>query len=427
MKKTKIKKLAAGLLAVMTASVVLSGCAEKKNKETTNGGEIQIDFPCIWVGTDSKAEVFGKMVESFNEAYDGKYQINIEEQTDYKLYRDKIRTMISTGEAPDIFTLDTMADLKLFSSSGKLMDMTEFLNSENMSGRFMDGIIDEAAIDGVNYAIPYEIGLIPIMFNERLLEEAGIEEIPQSYEEFWKACEKLKGIGIYPAVQQTKDPSWISMLWYSYALAACGGPDIYEKGLDDPAFVTAAELLKKMFDYTASDALGGDATMANGHFFNERAAIYTNGSWILGRIQKEGVEGLYDHLAVSPGLSYNNKNGGGYVSSVQAYIVAGKQDDENKQAAVEAFFEYITDTERVLELTNSSGSVFSVNIDDNKVTDKVQSEIIKQSKKAQFTVGTFQSEVETAVMTAFPPALEAMVLGDITPEEFVEQLKAADK
>lgn len=425
MNKFHTKKLAAVFLAAATAAFMLSGCAGKEKGEAAENGEIQLDFPCIWVGTDSKAEVFGKMVDGFNEAYDGKYQINIEEQTDYKLYRDKIRTMLSTGDAPDIFTLDTMADLKLFSSSGKLMDMTEFLNSENMSGRFMDGVIGEAAVDGVNYAIPYEIGLIPLMYNERLLKEAGVEKIPQSYEELWEVCERLKGIGIYPAVQQTKDPSWISMLWYSYALAACGGPDIYEKGFDDPAFTEAAGLLKKMFDYTATDALGGDATTANGHFFNERAAIYTNGSWILGRIQKEGVDGLYDNLTVGSGLSYNGANGGGYVSSVQAYIVAGKQEDKNKQAAVEAFFEYITDEERVLELTNSSGSVFSVNIDDDKVTDKVQSEIIKQSKNAEFTIGTFQSQVETAVMTAFPPALEAMVLGDITPEEFVEQLKAA--
>lgn len=429
MKKKGLKTMAVCLCMALSIGVV-AGCQKEQSSEASGQAseaeEIILNFPCIWVGTDSKANVFGQMVDDFNETYDGKYQVKIEDQTDYKLYRDKIRTMISTGDAPDIFTLDTMADLTLFASSGKLMDLTQFLESSEMSERFMEGTIDKAKIEGVNYAIPYEIGLMPIMYNERLLTEAGVDSVPKSYEKLWEVCENLNGIGVYPAVQQTKDPAWISMLWYSYALAACGGPDIYDKGLDDPAYVEAAELILKMFDYTASDGLGGDATTANGHFFNERAAIYTNGSWILGRIQSEGVEGLYENLTVAGGLSYDGNNGGAYVSSVQAYLAAGKQEDPKKQEAVEAFFKFITEKERIVELTNDSGSVFSVKIDNNELTDDLQAEIIKQSSEATFTIETFQSAMPTEVMSAFPPALESMVLGDITPEEFVEQLKAAN-
>lgn len=65
-------------------------------------------------------------------------------------------------------------------------------------------------------------------------------------------------------------------------------------------------------------------------------------------------------------------------------------------------------------------------IDNNELTDDLQAEIIKQSSEATFTIETFQSAMPTEVMSAFPPALESMVLGDITPEEFVEQLKAAN-
>lgn len=440
-KCNRMKKFAAWLCAGVILAGALTGCGNSAAGETKNaesgkeaseskpesgGKEIELTFPCIWVGSDSKADVFGKMVEGFNTEYAGKYRVKIEDQTDYQLYRDKIRTMISTGTAPDIFTVDKMADLELFAESGKLMDLTEFLASDEMSGRFVKGVVEDSKIDGVNYAFPYENALVPLMFNEKLLKEAGIDKIPESFEALWDACDKLKANNIFPTTQMTKDPAWISMLWYSYALAACGGEDVFEKGLDDPAFVEAAYILQKLFENTSSDALGGDATLANGHFFNERAAIYTNGSWILGRIKSEGVDGLYDNLAVSPGLSADSKNGGAYINAVQAYLAAGKQDDPAKAEAVKAFFEYITKEDKITELTNSSGSIFAINVDASKVTDPIQAKIIEQSNQASFTIGYFQSEVSTPVMTAFPAALEGMVLGELTPEEFVQALKDAE-
>ena len=436
-----MRKRILAMMAVIALGVSsLSGCGNSGEKEATTSTTdtkeattdeaastdevITLNFPCIWVGTDSKAAVFGKMVEGFNQEFAGKYQVVIEEQTDYDFYRDKIRTSISTGAAPDIFTSDSMEDLKLYAESGKLMDLTEFLGGD-VASRFTGTTIEDSKIDGANYAMPYEMAVVPIMFNKKLLNDAGITAIPTSYDELWTACDALKAKGVFPTTQMTNDNAWTSMLWYSYAVAACGGADVYSKGLEDPAFLQAAEIMQKMFTYTSSDAVGADASVVNGHFFNERAAIYVNGSWILGRIKTEGVEGLYDNLELSPGLSKDGQNGGAYVNAVQAYFAAGKQDDPKKQEAVEAFFEYITNQDRVLELANSSGSLFAIDIDATKIENPLQATIVEQSQAAPFMVPYFQVFVPTAVANAFPSALEALVLGDITPEGFIEQLQAA--
>lgn len=440
--RRKWRKAIAAMTVLVMGTGALAGCgnstsestASKSTSENTNqakeettkaassDGAVTLTFPSIWVGTDSKAEVFGKMIEGFNKENAGKFKVAVEEQTDYDAYRDKIRTVISTGNAPDLFTVDNMADVALFSKSGKLMDLTKYLSEK--SDTYQEGTVEAAQIDNLNYALPYEMAVLPVMYNGKLLEEAGVEA-PKSYDELWAACEKLKANGISPICQMTNDNAWTTMIWYSYALASCGGKDVYANGLDNPAFVEAAEVLKKMFDYTSSDAIGADATVVNGHFFNERAAMYTNGTWILGRVKKEGVEGLYDNLVVTPGLSYNEKNGGAYVNAINAYFCAGKQDDPKKQEAVEAFFTYITDADRVLELANSSGASFAVAIDSAKITDPLQAEISKQVQEAEFMIPHFQAAMPTTVVTAFPAAVEGLALGDITPEEFVEELKAA--
>lgn len=417
---------------IISASIVLMlfimstlGCGQQADQGKNSNGITELSFPNIWVGNDSKAEVFGQMIDGFNKEYEGKYKIVVEEQTDYDAYRDKIRTQISTGNPPDIFTFEDRSSLELYASSGKLMDLTEFLNEDEMKARFKDGQIEMGQVDGINYAFPYESAVIPIMFNQKLLESSGVEQIPSSFEELWDACEKLKAKDIIPVCQMTNDNAIFSVYWYSYLLAAVGGENVYEDGLDNPAFEKAAELMVKMFDYTSSDAVGADATVANGHFFNERAAIYSNGTWIFGRIKNEGVDNLYDNIKISPGLSIDGKNGGAYISTTQAYFAAAKQEDANKEEAVKAFFKYITEPSKVTELAESSGALFAINIDASKLSDTLQAEVVKQSNEASFTIGHFNSEMPTTVVNAFPAALESLVLGEVTPQEFVQQLKDA--
>jgi len=434
------RRLAVLLIICILASIMAAcgGSGDSGTTDTAGGGMetagaassneevIELAFPCIWVGTDSKAEVFGQMVRDFNAEYDGQIKVSIEDQTDYNAYRDKLRTQLSTGSAPDIFTVESYADLELFSESGKLMDLTEFLGTSSMADRFREGLIDASLVDGINYGFAYENVFVPIMYNSSLLKEAGIETIPESYDQLWTACEALGEKGIFPTVQMTNDNAWFSMLWYSYALASCGGANVYENGLDDPAFVEAAGILKKMFDYTSSDAVGADATVGNGHFFNERAAIYTNGTWILGRILSEGVEGLYDNVEVGPSLSVDGENGGAYINVIQSYICASAQEDPAREEAIQKFFEFITQEDKIVELTNSSGSTFAITIPDTSIEDVLLSEVVKKANDAAFTVGHFQGSVETAVANAFASALESLVLGDVNAQGFVDMLKKAE-
>lgn len=435
-----MKRKVAVLMATCLAAVgILSGCGksneaanatsasqEAGNTDASAGGEITLKFPCIWVGSDSKAEVFGKMVSDFNEANKGEIKVVLEEQTDYDAYRDKIRTQLSTGSAPDIFTVESYSDLELFVQSGKLMDMSEFLADSNMADRFVEGILEKSKVDGINYGFAYENAYIPMMYNMELLNSVGVTEVPTSYDEFFELCGKLKEASIFPTTQMTNDNAWTSMLWYSYAVASCGGPDVYEKGLEDPAFVKAAELIKEMFEYTSPDAVGADATVVNGHFFNERAAIYTNGTWILGRIQSEGAEGLYDNIQIGSSLSADGSNGGGYLNVVQAYVCASAQEDPAREAAIHKFFEFITQEDKIVDLSNSSGSTFAIVTEVDKIENKLQAEIITAGAKADYTIGHFQGSVPTAVANAFPAALEALVIGDVDAAGFVDMLKAAE-
>ena len=114
-KENNMKKLIALLLvAVMAIGLAACGGSSQPATSTEASGEIVINFPSIWVGTDSKAAYMSQLIDAFNAENAGSIKVVVEEQTDYQAYRDKIRTTITTGSAPDICILDTTFDIKAY-------------------------------------------------------------------------------------------------------------------------------------------------------------------------------------------------------------------------------------------------------------------------------------------------------------------------
>ena len=387
--------------------------------------EVSLDFECIWVGTDSKATYVQSMVDGFNEEYKGKYHINMIRQTDYDTYESKLKIQIGAGQVPDIFTVKNYSDVETYAETGKLMDFTSYLTAKNRTSRYQEGIFDEYKINGAQYCIPYESGVVPIMFNGTLLESCGITEVPTSWEEFFECCDLMQAAGMTPTSFMTGANAWTAQLWFSYALASVAGKDAWSVEIDSDEFKEAAELVKKIYSYAPSDAIGAVAGTVNNHFYAKETAIYTNGAWILGGIRNNAGQEFYDNVKVSSGLSYEGKNGNSFISYVQAFVCAADQKDAAKKAAAEAFIDYITDINRVTELSESSGATFCVNADASKLTDPLQSDIIAKCNNAAFTVKSFGSSVSSEVQAAFPKALESYLLGETTVEQFVNTLKKA--
>ncbi len=416
----KGKKLVSGVLGLAMMTTALAGCGTAKKDDTKKGGKVTLEFPCIWVGQDSKAAGFKKMVDGFNKKYDGKYEVKIVEYTDYDLYADYIRTQITSGDAPDLFSVKTQADVELYSQSGKVLDLTDYLKSDDMKAKYDDSVIKGAQVDGKSYALPWEAAIIPVIWNGTLLEKAGIKDLPKTEDEFVETLEALKKSGVKtPCSFMTKNNAWTAMLWYSYALGSKGGSSAITGKWDTKKYEEATEWLKKLYSYAPSDALGADAQVVNGHFFNNETAVYTNGTWILGNMKQNAAKGVYDNIKFSAGP------GNTIIQYTQAYVLSGAVKDKAKQEGVKAFMSYITDADRLTELSNSSGSVFVPKM--NVVDDKYVNEIVKLRDKAKVITPSFESAVSTDAAANFSPYLEKLLSGDLSTKDFVSQLQKDNK
>lgn len=425
----RILSLTLAALMMLTALMGLASAENMKPGEFNPASEVTINFPTIWVATDSKAAVFAEMVAAFNEAYAGKAKVVIEEQTDYQAYRDKIRTMITSDEVPDLFSIDGSFKLDTLTASGKLMDLAPYLSDEKWSEVFSDGVLADATVEGQIVAMPFESAVFGLYYNSELLKKAGYEAFPKTYDEMFEMAEALKAQDIIAFPLMTGENAWTSMLWYSQILLAVGGPDVYQEGLDSPAFVKAAEVLKKLFDYTSSDAVGAGAAVVNGHFLNFRAAVYINGPWFLPRFAKEGIENLGDKVrfALPPEYAGGEGSYGGMASTVQAYLCAGKQENPDKAAAIVEFLKFITQPDWLYKLAEASGSMFAVKLESNPNDIKVKQDLLAAANAAPYTVKHFNDNLPVAVVNAFPAALDELVLGTVDAQGFVDLLKAANQ
>ena len=417
-----MKKLLS-LLLVMIMIVALAVPAYAANDE------IIINFPSVWVGTDSKAPYMAQLIENFNAENAGSIKVVVEEQSDYQAARDKLRTTITTGATPDLCIMDTTYDIKGYSEAGKFMDLTPYLE-EGWGKDFADGAFDAWSVDGKVYALPFESAIFTPIYNTKIFADIGWDHFPATYDEFFQFCEDAKAKGYNAMGQMAGENAWSSMLWYSLIVEAIGGKDVYANGLQDPAFVQAAEVLKAMYDYTFDGAISAGAGDVNGHWLARDTAIYLNGPWWVANLYKEdnAVDGvlLADDCEVALNPSYEGGKGeGGLVTTVQAFLAAAKQDDPAKEEAIVKFIKYITDPQHVSELALSSGAMFFVKYDPSPDTNAISQKLTEVANSADFTILHVNGAFPTAFSTEFPAAVSALVLGEVDAQGFVDQLQLA--
>ena len=396
---------------------------------TVASAEITINWPSIWVGKDSKTTVIRELVDEFNSANEGAIKVVIEEQTDYDIYGQKLTAQLATGQLPDVFTVG--ADLlDILHRSGKGMDLSSHIASDShWNDVYPENALQASMRDGKLFALPYELFVTPVTYNKKLLKAAGYDEFPDNYDDFFKMCEAVTATGKVCTSQMTGKNGWTSMLWFSQALASAGGPDIYKKGLDDPAFVKAFEVMQKMYKYTTSDAIGADAGVSGGHFLNERTAVFMNGPWFIARYTSDGIPGLHENIGVAaaPMLSGGKGAPGGYVGGRQSSLAAGKQSDPKKEEAIVKFLKWLTTPENVARLSYSSGAMFIVKADLPNDMDRLFTEMNEGKGNAPYVVEIFQNAIGSlAISREFPQAMSALALGEVTPEGAVEMLKDAE-
>lgn len=290
---------------VMTVMLFLSlaGCAANEKKKSIDEKE-EVAIPMILTvdpsaGTKNEEEV----VKAFNQAYKGTYQVDVEwiMETEEE-YRKNLKRMNVTDGLPAVIT-----DLRMLPSYYQMMvqeerieDLSAYIYGDEEWLESIEPAVLEACSepDGSIYLAPLSTAAFScsgVFWNEELFRQAGIREFPQTWEEFWNCCERLKEHGIAPLALHTEGTAWAPMLFATAELASFPEGAEFMKQLFPESYqnvcgIQLATTLKMLFTYTTVDAMHVDFDVAYNNFVSGRAAMISNGYWMIDQIP-EGFAG----------------------------------------------------------------------------------------------------------------------------------------
>ena len=163
-----MKKLTSTLLAVCMLILMLSGC-QSSTKATTAATDDTITLT-YWDGwADAGTEPTAAAV-SYALAEWEKEHPNVKIVVDHTTstsgsYKTKIKTALSSGEAPDVFLMSKGAFAQPYIDAGKLLELNTYLDGklDNLN----DGVIETASVDGKIYGVPFNMHVNGIYCNTR--------------------------------------------------------------------------------------------------------------------------------------------------------------------------------------------------------------------------------------------------------------------
>ncbi|GGX72842.1 ABC transporter substrate-binding protein [Streptomyces minutiscleroticus] len=285
---------AAGVALALT--LTLAACGGGSGGGSSDDGKIH-----VLVYGDATNKVEQQLVAEFNKTSKVKAVLDTIPGADYQ---QKLQTIISTPQAPDVFFNWGGGSIKPFVEADLLMPLDDFIKDDpQLKSEFLPSVFNTAVVDDKPYGVPMR-GTQPVLLfhNKKVLDEAGVEP-PKTWNELLDAVKALKAKGVTPIALGGGD-MWTSMMWFEYLYDRVAGPELFQKALDgDKSAWESADskkalgMLKELVDAGAFGDSFDSVKFTNGGspalVAGDKAGFELMGSWYYSTQQdadKEFVE-----------------------------------------------------------------------------------------------------------------------------------------
>jgi glucose/mannose transport system substrate-binding protein len=216
---------------------------------------------------------------------------------------------------------------------GVLTTLDEVAKAENWDKRVPKVVADIMKSNGQWVAVPVNVHRINWMWcNPEVFRQAGAQ-YPQTWDEFFAACEKIRKAGLVP-VAFGGQPWQEATVWESI-VAGVGGTEFYiqtmvradEQALASKTMVEVFEIFRKIKQYTDKNAPGRDWNLATAMVIKGEAGMQFMGDWAKGEFTAAGKIPRKDYDALTvPGTA------DAFLFNVDSFIMFEVKDSEAQKA-----------------------------------------------------------------------------------------------
>ena len=277
-----MKKRVVSFIMTMAMTIgILGGCGSEKASNNENGTE-EVTLQFLANETTLLTRDFWQMVADRYHEQNPDVTIELIYQPSSNVdVREYAKTLLSTGQFPDIMVMTTASD---FVSADALLPFDES-DVEMVKSDYI------SKIDGEIYVIPYKIQTGGVFYNKDMFNEYGVK-VPETWEEFVEVCEVFYNAGVTPIVMGLKD-GWAHVVPYGLAAAndvLLDDPDWPSKRMNGEVSFAENEGIKSSMEkyslmmnkYNVSDKNSMTYAQSNEYFYSQKAPMYIMGSWVQG-------------------------------------------------------------------------------------------------------------------------------------------------
>lgn len=281
------------IIFILLFSILLTGCKAVKENSTKQKSPIIIPV-CFLVDQESGQSENIELVNAFNEAYKGIYQLDVEWITDSaEGYRARLKRLNGLDQLPAVIT-DVGFDsdfYQLLLAHNRLVNLKPYMEQDEEWMNSLDAKIRKSCeeADGSIYMSPLNSTISSyagFYYNKELFKKAGIQKFPDTWDDFFQCLDVLKEHNITPLALHGGSSYWTALLIASNYMASTPEGAAFLK-IQFPANYQNASMkrmmtmLKRLYQYSDKDALEIEHGEARKRFIEGKNAIMANGGWMM--------------------------------------------------------------------------------------------------------------------------------------------------
>mgnify|MGYP005842447441 CR=1 FL=1 len=240
-----------------------------------------------------------KIVGMWNEAHpDMPVEHSIIAHEDFK---QAIRAYLTAEPAPDVMTWFAGNRAQFFIDRGLIADFADMWEAEGFSDVYAPGFaaLARAGTEDQYYFLPTSYYWWAVYYRPSLFEQAGIENVPETWDDLLAACDALNAAGVAPITIGTRF-RWPAAGWFDYLNMRINGPEFHidlmllQESYTDERVRAVFDHWNQLFEHNCfiEDAAAYDWQEALDFMIRGDAAMYLLGQFITDSYPDELEEDL---------------------------------------------------------------------------------------------------------------------------------------
>lgn len=161
-------------VTLLSGSLILAACGGGQSTEKKDTDDKTVTLWVQYSEESAEGQVMSQSIKDFNESNGKGYTAKVEyipRSGSGGGYEDKVNAALTTNTLPDVLTLDG-PNTAAYAKSGIIAPIDDYVTEKE---DLLPSIVEQGTYDGKFYALGYSESGVGILYNKKMLEEAGID------------------------------------------------------------------------------------------------------------------------------------------------------------------------------------------------------------------------------------------------------------